>query len=109
MLNLRFSRLPRHRKFSYKPIYYDENQEKLEAQIDRIKREMSKDPSDQQTAKENIRRAFSERLPSDRFTSVRSNRFYPLKIVFIASIIAAILYKLLTSDALKIIFESFSK
>jgi hypothetical protein len=35
MINLRFSRLPKHRKFNYTPVFYDEDKEELHATYQR--------------------------------------------------------------------------
>jgi hypothetical protein len=108
MLGLRFSRLPRHRKFSYTPLYYDEDKEKLHAHVDRIKREMGEMPSDQKSVEENIRRAFREKQGPDRYSANPLAKFYSLRILLIASILGLVFYKLLESDFLVTIFEKFS-
>lgn len=109
MLGLRFSRLPKHRRYSYTPVYYNEEKEKLDAQVERIKREMGQIKSDEQSAKENIRRAFNTTERKERYAKAPLQKFYSLRIVMIASILGLIFLKLLNSDSLGTIFEAISR
>ena len=109
MLGLRFSRLPKHRKYSYSPLYYNEEKEKLDAQVQRIKREMGESVSSEEVAKDNIRRAFGTVNRKDRHASNPLQRFYSVRILLIASILGLIFFKLLNSDSLGTIFEAISR
>ena len=51
MINLRFSRLPKHRKFKYTPVYYDEQKEELHARVRDVKRGMGEIKTDENSAK----------------------------------------------------------
>lgn len=109
MIGLRFSRLPKHRKFSYSPIYYDENKESLHQHVRRIKEEMGEVEPTEQSVKESIRRAYRIKEGRDRFASNPLERFYSLRIILIASIIGLTFYYLLDSDFLVYIFEKLNK
>lgn len=109
MLGLRFSRLPKHRRYSYTPVYYNEEKEKLHAQVARIKREMGEVKSDEQTAKDNIRRAFNTEERKERYAKAPVQRFYSLRILLLASLLGLIFFKLLKSDSLGTIFEAISR
>ena len=108
MLNLNFSRLPKHRKFAYTPIYYDENKEKLDAQVKRIQQEMGEEGTTVGDTKANIRAAFN-REAKVRYSSNPLTRFYGLRILLIAGILGLIFIKLLNTDFIKTIFEGLTK
>lgn len=109
MLGLRFSRLPKHRKYSYTPVYYNEEKEELHARVEQIKREMGEVKSTEESAKENIRKAFSVANRPERYAKAPLNRFYNLRILMIAGLLGLIFVKLLNSDSLGSIFEAISK
>jgi len=109
MINLRFSRLPKHRKFNYMPVFYDEAKEELHARVDDIKREMGEEVHTKESVKENIRRAYKAKQTNNRYGTIKSNNLYTLRIVAIASILTVIFYYLWDSNLLKIIFEGFAK
>lgn len=108
MLNIRFSRLPKHRKFSYQPIWYDEEKENLKNQVDRIQREMDEKGTSIEESKDNIRAAF-RRDAQLRKSGNPLSRFYGLRIILIAGVLGLIFYRLLNTDLIATIFEGFSK
>ena len=59
MINLRFSRLPKYRKFKYTPVYYDEQKEELQARVQEVKREMGDLKTNENRVKENIRKLYN--------------------------------------------------
>lgn len=109
MINLRFSRLPRHRKFNYSPVFYDEPKEELQARVDDIKREMGELKQDSNSVKDNIRRAYKAKQTDTRYGTIPSQKYYGLRLLAIISILSVISYKLWNSDVLEIIFGGLSK
>jgi hypothetical protein len=109
MINLRFSRLPRHRKFNYSPVFYDEPKEELHARVDDIKREMGELKQDSNSVKDNIRRAYKAKQTDTRYGTIPSQKYYGLRLLAIISILSVISYKLWNSDVLEIIFGGLSK
>ena len=109
MINLRFSRLPHHRKFNYTPVFYDESKEELRARVDDIKREMGELEHDSDSVKANIRRAYKTKQIDTRYGTIPSQKYYSIRIVAIVSILTVISYKLWNSNILEIIFGGLSK
>lgn len=109
MVNLRFTRLPKYRKFNYQPVYYDEQKEELHTRVDDIKREMGEIEHTSDSAKEGIRRAYQFKMQETRYGTAPSDKFYTLKIVAIAVILCLISYKLWNTDVIEIIFEHLKK
>lgn len=109
MINLRFSRLPRHRKFNYSPVFYDESKEELHTRVDDIKREMGELKQDSNSIKDNIRRAYKTKQTDTRYGTIPSQKYYGLRLLAIISILSIISYKLWNSDVLEIIFGGLSK
>ncbi len=109
MFGVKFSKLPRHRKFSYQPLYYSEQKEELKHRVGNIKRESGKEEYTQESAEQNIRNAYSARKNTERFSSLPSNRFYGVKIFLIAIILGLVFYKVLNSDMIEIIFGHLNK
>ena len=109
MINLRFSKLPRHRKFNYIPVFYDEDKEDLHARVDDVKREMGRIEATPDSATENIRRAYHAKQNVQRYKTVGSNRMYTLRVAMIAVVLTVIGYYLWDSNLLEIIFEGLSK
>lgn len=109
MINLRFSRLPKHRKFNYVPAFYDEAKEELHTRVADIKREMGEETDIPNNVKENIRRAYKAKQTSNRYGTAPGNKLYTVRIASIASILTVIVSYLWNSNLLKIIFESFTK
>lgn len=109
MINLRFSRLPRHRKFNYSPVFYDESKEELHTRVDDIKREMGELKQDSNSVKDNIRRAYKTKQTDTRYGTIPSQKYYGLRLLAIISILSVISYKLWNSDILEIIFGGLSK
>lgn len=104
MFGLRFNRLPKHRTFSYKPLYYDEDKERLDAQVHQIKRELGQRSGDASEVKANISRAFrAEARP--RRSEQPLARFYTLRILFIAGLIGFAIVKLSKTDLLTRLIE----
>ena len=109
MVNLRFTRLPKHRKFNYQPVYYDEQKEELHTRVDDIKREMGEQVHTSDSAKDSIRRAYKSKLKETRYGTAPSGKFYSFKIVAIAAILGLIFLKLWDTDLIEIIFEHLKK
>ena len=108
MINLRFSRLPKHRKFNYTPVYYDEQKEELDARVQQAKREIGALQLDENAAKDNIRKLYKSKQHSNRYTS-SAQKGYLLKMALIIMILSAITYKLIQSDALTFILKGLTK
>ena len=108
MINLRFSRLPKHRKFKYTPVYYDEQKEELHARVQEVKREMGEIKIDEDKAKANIRKLYKAKQNSQRYGSI-SKKSYLLRLGTIILVLVAIFYKLLNSNLLEFIIKGFTK
>jgi len=108
MINLRFSRLPKHRKFKYTPVYYDEQKEELHARVQEVKREMGEIKIDEDKAKANIRKLYNAKQNSQRYGSI-SQKSYLLRLGTIILVLVAIFYKLLNSNILEFIIKGFTK
>lgn len=108
MINLRFSRLPKHRKFKYTPVYYDEQKEELHARVQDVKREMGEIKTDENSAKENIRKLYKAKQNLQRYGSF-SQKNYLLRLGAIILVLIAIFYKLINSDILEFIIKGFGK
>ena len=108
MINLRFSRLPKHRKFKYTPVYYDEQKEELHARVQVVKREMGEIKSNENSAKENIRKLYKPKQNSQRYGSF-SQKNYLLRLGAIILVLIAIFYELINSDILEFIIKGFGK
>ena len=108
MINLRFSRLPKHRKFKYTPVYYDEQKEELHARVQEVKREMGEIKIDEDKAKANIRKLYKAKQNSQRYRSI-SQKIYLLRLGTIILVLVAIFYKLLNSNLLEFIIKGFTK
>lgn len=109
MFGLSFSRLPKHRKFSYSPIYYDEQAEELKTRVENIKREMGETVSTQKSAETNIRNAYQSRKSADRFSALPSQKFYGFRVIVIALVLGFAFYKFLNSNLIEIIFGHLNK
>jgi hypothetical protein len=109
MINLRFSRLPRHRKFNYSPVFYDESKEELHARVDDIKREMGELEHDGDVVKANIRRAYKTKQTNTRYGTIPAQKYYGLRLLAIIAILSVISYNLWNSNILEIIFGGLSK
>lgn len=64
-----FKRVPRHKNFHYEPRYYDPVKEELNIRTEKVKRELSKESSEEFLYRENISQAFSRRQKKDRRAS----------------------------------------
>ena len=95
MFGLSFSRLPKHRKFGYTPIYYDEQAEELKNRVENIKREMGESVSTQKSTETNIRNAFQSRKNAERFSALPSQKYFGLRVVVIALVLGFAFYKFL--------------
>jgi len=109
MINLKFSRLPKYRKFNYTPVFYDEAKEELHSRVDDIKREMGEEARTKDNVKNNIRRAYKAKQTSNRYGTAPGNKLYVARIAAIAIILTVIFYYLWDSNLLKIIFEGLSQ
>ncbi len=109
MLGIKFSNLPRHRKFNYNPVFYDEAKEDLHARVDDIKREMGEMVHDERSVKENIRRAYKAKKHTERYSNSSANKLYRLRVAAIAIILGVIVYYLWDSNLLEIIFGRLKK
>jgi hypothetical protein len=109
MINLRFSRLPKHRTFNYKPVYYNEEKEELDARVHEIKREMGEATTTDAMAKDHIRRAYQSKFSDGKSGLNTASKHYTLRITAIAVILTLISYKLWNSNVLEIIFEHLKR
>ncbi|MBT8326322.1 MAG: hypothetical protein KJP21_01280 [Bacteroidia bacterium] len=109
MFGLNFSRLPRHRKFTYTPLYYDEQSEELKSRVEQIKREMGEEQYTQDSTEASIRSAFKARKAPDRYSGMPSQKYYGLKILTIAFVLGFVFYKVLNSNLIEIIFGHLNK
>lgn len=109
MIGIKFSKLPRHRKFNYTPVYYDEAEEDLKSRVDDIKREMGELAHDSDSIKNAIRKAYKEKQVSNRYGTSPGAKLYNLRVAIIAIILGVIFYYLWDSNLLEIIFGHLKK
>ena len=107
-MNLRFSRLPKYRKFKYTPVYYDEQKEELHARVQEVKREMGDLKTNENRVKENIRKLYNAKQNSQRYGTT-SQKNYLLRLGTIILLLSAISYKLLNSNVLEFVIKGFTK
>src|SRR5690606_18789384 len=98
------SKLPRHRQFSYKPLYYNEEKEELHARVRETQRKMGDSPPDRKDTEENIRKAFRDRRMPERYGNNPLKKNYALRLLLIAGFLSFIFYKFLNSNLMEIIF-----
>jgi len=108
MINLRFSRLPKHRKFKYLPMYYDEQKEDLHARVQDAKRSMGESMNSDNITKQNIRKLYQSKQHIQRYGSP-SQRNYRIRLGIILIILSMIAYKLIYSNALEFILQAFTR
>jgi|TARA_B100001059_G_scaffold183642_1_gene185067 hypothetical protein len=108
MINLRFSRLPKYRKFKYTPVYYDEQKEELHARVQEVKREMGDLKTNENRVKDNIRKLYNAKQNSQRYGTT-SQKNYLLRLGTIILLLSAISYKLLNSNVLEFVIKGFTK
>ena len=109
MLGLKFSKLPKHRRYNYTPTTYSDNEEDLKGRIKEIKREMGEVDSDEELVKENIRKVYATKTFENRYISFPTQRFYGLRILLIAGIIGFVFVKVLNSNFIELFFGYFNK
>ena len=106
MIGLKFSKLPRHRKYNYTPVYYNEAEEELHSRVDDIKREMGELEHDSESVKSNIRRAYKAKQTSNRYGTAPGASLYRLRVALIAIILGIIVFYSWDSNVIETIFRS---
>lgn len=97
MLGLKFGKLPRHRTYSYTPVYYNEQKEDLENRVRKVKREMNEGGKSIEEVKANIRYGFSRTAP-ERYSKSPWEKFYGLRIILLSSVIGFLVYLVYSSQ-----------
>jgi len=87
-MNISFFRSYKHKKFTYNPLYYNEQKENLEERIRKIEREVNGSGNEHNYYPGNIKGSF-QHLRSLRSKSQRSSS---IRIIIIAAILIAIVY-----------------
>lgn len=106
MFGLNFSRLPRPRKFNYKPVYYDEDMEDLHERVAKAKSE--KEINSNKTAeevKESIRNNFRRKYESEYSSTPET--FRKLRVFLIAIVLGVIVYQVFNSELIDKIITGF--
>jgi hypothetical protein len=85
---LRFFRTYEHKKFTYHPLYYNQQKEELQERIKRIERE-ERGPGDEENYTPGIIKGSFEHLRSLRGKSQRNSS---IRVIIIAVILIAIVY-----------------
>lgn len=70
----RFFKIPKHRQFDYKPIYYDEQKEKLQERIRKIEQEYSINKGDEyqrQLTKGSFSHHYERKRKTQRYSTTR--------------------------------------
>ena len=109
MINLRFSKLPQHRKFNYIPVYYNKEKEELHAHVNDIKREMGELEKTEDSVKNNIRKAYQSKFADARYHNSQASRYYNLKIAGLVLLLSLISIKLWNSNFIEIILANLNK
>ena len=86
-----FIKLPRHKKFEYKPLYYDARKEALQERIKKIKREMEEDKNID--PKERINREIEKKWQRNNYK--QQINFSNIRIFVIFSFLVGLMYYLL--------------
>ncbi len=90
-MNVGFFKKYKHKKFTYSPLYYNQQKEDLEERIRRIEREENGSGNEDNYFPGNIKGSF-QHLRSLRSKSQRSSS---IRIIIIAAILIAIVYIIL--------------
>jgi hypothetical protein len=86
-----FIKLPRHKKFEYKPLYFDARKEALEERIKKIKREMEEDKN--VDPKDRIKREIEKKWQRNNYK--QQINFSNIRIFVIFCVLVGIMYYLL--------------
>ncbi|MBR9859754.1 hypothetical protein GYB22_03215 [bacterium] len=105
MFGLNFNRLPRHRQFDYKPVYFNPEKEELDERVSYIRRSMGEEEKKEESIEERIRAGFKHNQKGLQLAKSPSNRFYGLRIVLIGGFLTYVFYKLLNTNILETIFR----
>ena len=91
MLGLSFSKLPKNRRFNYKPIYYDKSKEDLDRNVALAKRKYKGETLSAEETKDRIHELFDRRHRRE-YHVFNDNNLYKLRVVAIVIILGAISY-----------------
>jgi len=105
MLSFGFGKRPKHKKFGYQPRFYDEDKEKLEAQINQYKGTLS----DEEKVKQRISSGLRQRYAGDESYRKQNVKKSNLRILYILGILCMLSYMILTSTKIQRILESFEQ
>ena len=110
VLRFSFFRTPKHKVFTYRPLYYDPVKEELEERVTRIKDDMDKEKSRLREKRltvpgRRIRGSFQKALYENR-RHAGDNKF--VRLVTILAIIALLIAVVYFADGLAFFFRSFS-
>lgn len=86
-MEISFFKIPKHKKFTYNPLYYNQEREELQDRIKRIEREEKSGKNDNYTSG-SIKGSF-QHLRSLRSRSQRSSS---VRVIIIALILLAVVY-----------------
>jgi len=86
-----FIKLPRHKKFEYKPLYYDARKEALQERIKKIKREMEEEKNID--PKDRIKREIERKWQRNNYK--QQVNFSNIRIFVIFSFLVGLMYYLL--------------
>ena len=87
MALLRFFRLAKPKTFNYKPVFYDEREEKLKERVEKVKREMGKEKT-KDYKPQIVRGTMRGYLKKSR----TANRYSSLRLILIFALLLAIAY-----------------
>ena len=104
MLGLSFFKSPKHRKFNYIPVYYDEQQEELNERVSEIKRIHGITESNEDQVKASIHRLYKERTISTSYSGGKEKRLYMFKLLLIITVLSYCCYLFLKSNLSGLIF-----
>jgi t-SNARE complex subunit (syntaxin) len=91
-----FIKLPRHKKFAYRPRYYDEAKEEMKDRVERIKQEIEREEGKDTVSAggESMRRSIKSRWRKDSYgKTVKNSNYRVMIILFIILLILWYVFK----------------
>ncbi len=88
--NIKFFRTPRSKQFNYQPRYYDEQKEDLQKRVEAAKQEVRAEKVEKDYSKDAVRSRIDFR--GQRPTAQRPNFMTNIRVLFIAGILAMVLF-----------------
>ncbi len=102
MLSFGFGKRPKHRKFDYRPRFYDEDKERLEEAVQQYKGEVKAEDK----VKARISSGLRQRYRGDEALRRSSTKKSNMRILYILVILMIVTYLILSSSGIQTFIES---